>query len=206
MTPIQARGSRAMTSRKGLSLIEVIVVLAILAVLFALTLPAILSTREKARETTCRNHLHHLNLAVAQFYEARRELPRPAPPGEVGGWAIDILPFIDQQNLRDSIPQGLKIANAHSTLLRPPRFLVCPVRDTRDSTPAGAMAPSHFVLVAGRGRKSYTLYDAPLALEVPWASSPEMTPEELRKEIGPHHQGFHLASGFQMGVAFESRP
>ena len=194
-----------MTARKGLSLIEVIVVLAILAGLLALTLPAILFSREKAREVVCRNNLHNLNLAVAQFYEARRELPHPAPPGEVGGWVIDILPFIGHGSLRETIPPGLKIEDTNPALWWPNGRLVCPARAIQDANPAGTLSPAHYVLVAGQDRKTYSLYDAPLALNVPWASSPEMDPGELRKEIGPHHRGFHRARGFEMGVEFESR-
>ena len=47
-------------SRLGLSLIELLVVIGIIAILVAIIVPAILAARETARGTACKNNLRQL--------------------------------------------------------------------------------------------------------------------------------------------------
>ena len=85
-----------MQRRTALTLIEILVVLFILGSLLGLLLPAVQSSREKAREAVCKNNLHQINLAIEHFVEARKRLPDPSTGGVVGGWTIDILPYLEQ--------------------------------------------------------------------------------------------------------------
>jgi prepilin-type N-terminal cleavage/methylation domain-containing protein/prepilin-type processing-associated H-X9-DG protein len=55
--------------RNGFTLIEVLVVLAIIAVLLALLLPAVQQAREAARRTDCLSHLRQISLAVHSYYD-----------------------------------------------------------------------------------------------------------------------------------------
>jgi prepilin-type N-terminal cleavage/methylation domain-containing protein/prepilin-type processing-associated H-X9-DG protein len=111
--------------RRGITLIEVLVVFAILGILFALMLPAVQKVREAAMMTTCRNNLRNLGLACANFQQAYGYYPRNTvrprgttpvggePPGNLSNWNSgtyeswlrQIAPYIDQQNARvqDSI-------------------------------------------------------------------------------------------------------
>jgi type II secretory pathway pseudopilin PulG len=189
--------------RTAITLVEVLVVLAIFATMIGLLLPAIQASREKAREMVCKNNVHQLNLAVAQFAQANKKLPAANPPGVVGGWTIRILPFVEQADLEESIRYGMPVADAQDFLLRAPAIFRCPAREVRDDRQEGAMQPGHYVLVASGGRDTYTLYDAPLELSVPWASGPEMAPHTATRQVGPHHGGFFCALGFQQGVDFE---
>ncbi len=56
-------------SRRALTLVEVLVVIAIIGVLVALLLPAVQAAREAARSTECKSNLHQIALAVLQYYE-----------------------------------------------------------------------------------------------------------------------------------------
>ena len=62
--------------RSGLTIIETIVVIFILAILVALTLPALQRVRETARKTTCQNNLRQIGLAVQQYHAAFNAMPK----------------------------------------------------------------------------------------------------------------------------------
>ena len=177
------------------------IVLAIIGVLIALLLPAIQTVRERARDLVCKNNLHQLNLAVASYIGIHKRLPKPSAPNLFGGWTVEILPFIEQKNLGDTIVPGSRIDAATEGLLRQPRIMRCPSRELLDNIADGKMYPSHYVLVP-RGRENYSIFDAPTKLNVAWASGPQIRFNEIRRESGPHHGGFFYVGGFQGGVQF----
>ena len=86
--------------RRGLTRIELTVVLAVLAVVVALLLPAIQQARESARRTHCQNNLKQLGLALHNYHDTHKLFP----PGYVmsldgvyhgWGWEVMITPFLD---------------------------------------------------------------------------------------------------------------
>ncbi len=93
------------TERKGLSAIDVIVVLVILMVVAALVLPAIQSTKCDNRRSDCKNKLKHLGIGLHNYHETFRTFPpgwvavRGPMSGEheqsAYGWNTYILPFQD---------------------------------------------------------------------------------------------------------------
>ena len=62
-------------SRNALSLIELLIVLAILGLLIALTLPAIQRVRESARRTESLNNLKRIGIALQMFHDSKGNLP-----------------------------------------------------------------------------------------------------------------------------------
>jgi prepilin-type N-terminal cleavage/methylation domain-containing protein len=61
-----------MHARRGLTLVEILVVVAVIAVLVALLLPAVQYARESARRIDCSSHLHQIGIAVLQYYDANK--------------------------------------------------------------------------------------------------------------------------------------
>lgn len=93
--------------RKGLTVLELLVTIAIIGVLVALTLPAIHSARESARDMQCRNNLKQIGVAIHSYHELHRRLPigwrRDANHRTAFGWASQILPLLEQSSLSSKI-------------------------------------------------------------------------------------------------------
>jgi prepilin-type N-terminal cleavage/methylation domain-containing protein len=94
--------SRTHFRRTGFTLVELLVVIAVIGVLIALLLPAVQAARESARRTQCANNLKQIGLAVQNYHAARNELP----PARIGGgghatWAALILPYLEQEGIAE---------------------------------------------------------------------------------------------------------
>lgn len=62
---------RDQSTRFGLTLVEVLVSFGVIGLLMALLLPAVMSSREAARKTQCRNNLRQIGVAIHSFHEQR---------------------------------------------------------------------------------------------------------------------------------------
>jgi prepilin-type N-terminal cleavage/methylation domain-containing protein/prepilin-type processing-associated H-X9-DG protein len=60
---------------RGFTLVELLVVMAIIGILLALLLPAVQAARESARKSTCSNHLKQNTLAALMYHDTYRTLP-----------------------------------------------------------------------------------------------------------------------------------
>src|SRR5579859_6869351 len=92
-------------ARGGFSLVEVLVVLALMAIIISLTLPAIQSAREAASRHTCMNNLKQVALAMHVYHGEHQRLPPTRLPGEGPSWAWLVLPCIEQQPLYNQWPR-----------------------------------------------------------------------------------------------------
>ena len=185
----------------GVTLVELIVVLAIIGTLLGLLLPAVQAARERARETVCKNNLYQLNLGIMGYYEIHKKLPAPSQPGLIGGWTIEVLPFVEQKTLGDSMQSGSALESASELHLRQPRIMRCPKREDTDNVAEGKMYPTHYVFV-GRGKQQgYLISDAPVTFNAPWANGPELRRQEWQQSIGPHQGKLFFAGGFSQGVS-----
>src|SRR4051812_25950410 len=85
------------SSRRGFSLVEVVLVLAILAVLGGLLLPAIQNVREAAVRIQCQNNLKQIGLACHNIHDSYRFIP--SNPGTVGEYTgtvqWQLLPYME---------------------------------------------------------------------------------------------------------------
>jgi len=107
----------------GFTLVELLVVMAIIGVLVGITLPAVQSVRESARRTSCANNIRQFGLAILNYESAIGHFP----PGRIGcddsgegvlpdcpkgltpeqkngaSGFVSILPQLEQQSLADQL-------------------------------------------------------------------------------------------------------
>jgi len=104
---------RSCKIKYAFTLVELMVVIAIIGILAGLILPAIQQAREAARRMQCSSNLRQLGLSALLFHNTYGVFPpgrTAARPGETsettcGGeeatWAVHVLPFLEQFKLRD---------------------------------------------------------------------------------------------------------
>lgn len=90
-------------ARVGFSLLELAVVVAIIAILVALLMPAVQYAREAAHRTECANKLRQIGIAVHLYFGATKGLPfedyfHPSGPGFVS-WRVKLLPYLEETSL-----------------------------------------------------------------------------------------------------------
>jgi prepilin-type N-terminal cleavage/methylation domain-containing protein len=99
--------TRTVRSRYGFTLVELLVVIAVIGTLVGLLLPAVQSAREAARRMQCGNHLRQIGLALHHYESANRVWPAqsmgPLPGSQFharrSSWMVAILPFLEQDGL-----------------------------------------------------------------------------------------------------------
>ena len=87
--------------RSGVSLVEILVVIAIIGVLLAIALPAVFSSRQAAWNAQCKNNLKQLGVALQNHVSQRGVLPEDGFNG--WGFGVFILPQLDQQSVFDNL-------------------------------------------------------------------------------------------------------
>lgn len=129
-----------MKNRPGFTLVEVLVVIAIIGVLMAILIPAVMHARDAAGRTTCQNQLRQLTLAIQGHEATYQKLPGlyngtflKQPRNAIDefhfhSWRTELLPRIDQAALYRQINLGeaaTSAGNAANLTVRIPTF-VCP--------------------------------------------------------------------------------
>ncbi len=104
--------------RQGFTLVELLVVIAIIGILVALLLPAVQAAREAARRMQCSNNLKQMALAAHNFHDTYGALPPLVSHSEGPTFHYHILPYIEQQALKDLYEGGATNGSGESTDLR----------------------------------------------------------------------------------------
>lgn len=129
---------------RAFTLVELLIVLAIIGLLFQLALPSVQAAREAARRATCANNSRQLGLATLSYEASQRHLPtagwgwkwlgdpdRAAGKLQPGSWAYQLLPYLEAQSTHDisKYLSGQDEMTARSRLAQTPvEVFYCPSR------------------------------------------------------------------------------
>jgi prepilin-type N-terminal cleavage/methylation domain-containing protein/prepilin-type processing-associated H-X9-DG protein len=153
--------------RRAFTLVEILVVIAIIGTLITLLLPAVQSSREASRRLQCTNNLKQVGLALLNYESSHKVFP----PGYVSqidssgndtgpgwGWASMILPQMEQTPIHNVIHFDLPIEHAMNgvRVASIPNYL-CPTEDLRqvwqakgpNGSPICEVAESNYVAMFG---------------------------------------------------------
>jgi prepilin-type N-terminal cleavage/methylation domain-containing protein/prepilin-type processing-associated H-X9-DG protein len=126
--------------RAAFTLLELLVVMAIIAVLTGLLLAAVQRVRYAAARMDCQNRLRQLALGLHLYHDVRHSLPRGhhapsfANQQPWAGWTLSVLPFIEQEALARRAEADYRV-NAdpfkppHAGLSTPVKAFQCPADD-----------------------------------------------------------------------------
>lgn len=132
-------------TRKGMTLIELLTVIAIISGLLALLMPALQAAREASRRASCANHLRQLGLALSSYEMAHGCFPigfhynrEPRGLGRFFGGCGPLVPmmaYAEQSALASAVNHDLTIFCPQNETVSASRvaFLVCPSDNAWDS-------------------------------------------------------------------------
>lgn len=179
-------------NRRGWTLVELLVVLAIIGLLLALLLPAVQAARESARALQCKNRLKQLGLAAECHVGAFGFFPsdgwghawvgdpdRGSGKDQPGSWIYNLLPYVEQVPLR-KLGAGLPADDKRQSLSRlvqtPLPLFTCPsrsdgamspaaVRSYRNAQWAPLIPKNDYAINGGDGFAVESIWEGPLTVE-----------------------------------------
>jgi prepilin-type processing-associated H-X9-DG protein len=129
---------RSPNCRPGLTLIETLVVIAIITTLMGLLLPAVQRVREAAARLGCANNLKQIALGAHSFHDAEQRLSYSqygthgsinygaGPDSRAWSWLARMLPYLEEGNLYRTAGIPTSRLFATDAAGRPVRLFVCP--------------------------------------------------------------------------------
>ena len=132
------------TGPAGFTLVELLVVVAVVAVLIGMLLPALQKVREAANRAQCLNNLKQIGLAALNHESTYHRLPgggwtgrwlgepdRGTDRNQPGGWIYQLLRFTEQDNLAAwgaGLPRLEQLDINCRLACRPLALMICPSR------------------------------------------------------------------------------
>jgi prepilin-type N-terminal cleavage/methylation domain-containing protein/prepilin-type processing-associated H-X9-DG protein len=143
--------------RRGVTMLELLVVLAIIGVMLGLLFPAVQNARQSAKRLECANKLKQIGIALHNSANASY---RQAMPSDVKSWRIMLLPRLQEVELEKDYRKDLPWdAPENSPLVaKMPKIYSCPLSDAKEAGRASYESPGVFYILSTAlppGRREY---------------------------------------------------
>lgn len=128
-------GCSSFIRRLGLTLVELLTSISIIAVLIGIALPGVQAVREASRRTACSNRLRQIGIALHSFESAKRHLPSGLTGGNANSfafssWLVHLLPQLERYSEFDQASADYQSSSnpffGHALLQRPLNNFICP--------------------------------------------------------------------------------
>ena len=166
-----------MLNKRGFTLVEMLVVIAIISTLAGLILPAVQSAREAGRLNTCRNNLVQLTKGLIHHETSKSYFPsggwgpawlgvaeRHSDSSQPGSWIFSLLPYIEEGTTRNMVAENPDATKYQALAKAALPTFACPTRRSmRAMAPknlshyayATAAAPETIVSIPTAARSDY---------------------------------------------------
>ncbi len=118
-----------MNRKQGFTLVELLIVVAVIGILISMTLPAVQMVREAARRTACQNNLHQIGLATLNYENSRNFYPPSRAADEFLAWPVFLMPYLEMGNVHDRLELRKKYQFQDPEVVKLPMpVMLCPSR------------------------------------------------------------------------------
>ncbi len=112
----------------GFTLVELLVVMAIIGVLAGLLIPSVQAVREASRRSACQHNLVELSLAIMSYHDRQNHYPigtldatgpiHSLPEGYHHNWLAALLPHMDENVISDHIKTRVSVYSPENKVAR----------------------------------------------------------------------------------------
>jgi prepilin-type N-terminal cleavage/methylation domain-containing protein/prepilin-type processing-associated H-X9-DG protein len=167
----------AVPGRRGVTLVELLVVVAIIGVLAGLLIPAVQQARETGRRASCTNNFHQLGLAMLHHESARRVFPigsesrewpeQPLHPHQFFRWSAlaHLTPYFENEDILRGLDLAVPLYGTayqvmpqnQAIVARIVPMFLCP--SDRGVSVADGFGPTNYAACAGSGAGGGTPFE-----------------------------------------------
>jgi prepilin-type N-terminal cleavage/methylation domain-containing protein len=133
MQPVQHGIVMRPDHRRGVTLLEMLVVIAIIGVMLGLLLPAVQNARMAAKRVACANNLKQIGIALHNQVESNKDMYSRPAQAERLGWRVRILPFVEEFSLAGEYRREYPWDSVEneSLIAKMPKIYSCPLSEAK---------------------------------------------------------------------------
>ena len=180
------------------TLIELLIVVAIIGLLASLLLPALGAAKDRARTMVCANNLHQINLATIGYVDDFDGYMPTGFPADASSWMVGLKPYVGKSPYYCAPVGGSSSSISQPQVTR--NIAMCPAYD------------SHFVTSVSMGQPwraevwTYTTYEININLEslVTIGTNKQWVAGKLDRILRPNQCILYLESSSHNGTSYTS--